>query len=436
MRNKILALLTVISSGILAQGNSPFSVHGPGDIFGSNFTTNYAQSGIGASTSYSNQINAINPASYSDIKFTVGEVGVISSTNSYQLNGSTDVSNHTNLSGFAFGFPLAKNLGMAFGISPYSKQNYSYFIEDQLPDLSAVKYVYEGNGGLNKVFLGTGYKVKGLSIGVNGQFMFGRLERTSKVFYDAADYGSIRFRNFTNVRGFSWNTGIQYEFDLNEELFAKIGGTYQIQANYNTESYEKSNYFYVTDTIDTNDEVAEDAEFNLSTFITDTENAPTEGSITLPQSIQSGITIGKKDNWTLSAEVALTSWENFVWGGEVTQMKNSQKYMLGGTYIPNIQALGKENYWKSIQYNWGMKYGMSQVVMNNEQLPEYGITLGLSLPLKKFKYETEKFGSMLNLSMGYMHRGNGSATSINEDYVTLNVSVTLNDKWFIKRKFN
>jgi hypothetical protein len=83
-----------------------------------------------------------------------------------------------------------------------------------------------------------------------------------------------------------------------------------------------------------------------------------------------------------------------------------------------------------------MKYGMSQVVMNNEQLPEYGITLGLSLPLKKFKYETEKFGSMLNLSMGYMHRGNGSATSINEDYVTLNVSVTLNDKWFIKRKFN
>ena len=43
---------------------------------------------------------------------------------------------------------------------------------------------------------------------------------------------------------------------------------------------------------------------------------------------------------------------------------------------------------------------------------------------------------MINLSVGYMHRGNGANSTINEDYLNLNLSITLNDKWFIKRKFN
>ncbi len=435
MKNNLIAVFTVLTIGLMGQGNSPFSMHGPGDVFGSNFNNNFSLAGIGASTSYTNQVNPLNPASYSDIKFTIGEVGVFSSTNKYQLNGISDTKNHTDLSGFTLGFPLKNNWGMAFGINPYSKQNYSYYISEQLSDLSNVQYVYEGNGGISNVFLGTGYKYKGISLGVNGTFLFGRLEQTSKVKYSNDEFKSVRFQDFSNVKGFGFNSGIQYETSLNEELFINLGASFTLQSDFNTSSYQKSNYFTVTEALNTNNETVI-AEFHETETITDTENVPSEGTITLPQNLQAGATIGEKDHWTLSAEFAFAEWENFALNSSVNELKNSQKFMIGGSIIPNTQALGKVNYWKTVKYNFGLKYGSSKIVYNGTQLPEYGINLGLSLPLRKFKYETETFSSMINLSLGYMHRGNGSASSINEDYVNLNLSITLNDKWFIKRKFN
>lgn len=435
MKNNLIAVFTVFTIGLMAQGNSPFSINGPGDVFGTNFNNNFSQAGIGASTKYHNQVNPLNPASYSAIKFTIGEIGVFSSTNIYQLNGISDTKNHTNLSGFTLGFPLGNNWGMAMGITPYSKQNYSYFIPVQLEDLSEVQYIYEGNGGLSNVFLGTGYKYKGISLGVNGTFLFGRLEETSKVRYNNDEFKSVRFQDFSNVKGFSWNTGVQYETDLNEELFITAGATYALQTEFSTSNHRKANYFSVTDIENSNGKVVS-AEFHETDYIINTENTPTEGTLTLPQNVQAGVTIGEQDHWTLSLEAAFSEWENYSLNSSENILKNSRKVILGGSIIPNIQAQGKSNYWKSIKYNFGLKYGLSEVVYKNEQLPEYGINIGFNLPLRKFKYETETFGSMVNISLGYMHRGNGAATSINEDYLNLNLSIILNDKWFIKRKFN
>ena len=71
---------------------------------------------------------------------------------------------------------------------------------------------------------------------------------------------------------------------------------------------------------------------------------------------------------------------------------------------------------------------------NGEELSEFGINFGLGMPLKKFKYQTENFGSSVFLSFGYLNRSN-SNLGLNENYLNINASVILNDKWFIKRKF-
>lgn len=438
MKYKIALIFAVVSTLSFGQGNSPFSMNGIGDIFGSNFSTNFSKSGIGASTAAKNQINPLNPASYSKIKFTLGEVGVFSSNNWYSQNGLTDSKNHTNLAGFGLGFPLANNWGMAFGLQPYSKQNYSFTINEQLSDLSNVDYLYEGSGGLSKVFLGTGYSIKNLSIGVNGSFLFGRLDQTSKVKYDNTEFKSVRFQNFTNVYGFGGNAGLQYELRVNEDLFAILGATYSLENGFiNTaKSYTKSNYFTVGDIVNTNNETVS-AEFHETEYIIDTETTPTEGSLTLPQSLQTGITIGKKGVWNLSAEYVYSNWSEMSLNNQPSLLGNAQKIIIGGYIIPNDQAIARENYWKSIQYNFGLNYGKSEVIFNGMQLPEYGINIGFGFPLRKFKYETEKFGSFVNIGFGYKHRGDNSiSSSFNEDYFNLNVSVTLNDKWFIKRKFN
>ena len=40
MKNNLIAVFTVFTIGLMAQGNSPFSINGPGDVFGTNFNNN------------------------------------------------------------------------------------------------------------------------------------------------------------------------------------------------------------------------------------------------------------------------------------------------------------------------------------------------------------------------------------------------------------
>ena len=78
-----LTLIIIVCSHIMlvSQGNSPFSQFGPGDFYESNFQSNFAKSGIGASNYSSNTLNPINPSSYSQLTLTTGETGLYSSTN-------------------------------------------------------------------------------------------------------------------------------------------------------------------------------------------------------------------------------------------------------------------------------------------------------------------------------------------------------------------
>jgi len=78
--------------------------------------------------------------------------------------------------------------------------------------------------------------------------------------------------------------------------------------------------------------------------------------------------------------------------------------------------------------------GNSGYFLNNSELQEFGINFAFGLPMKKFKYQTETFGSKVFLGFGYLNRSN-SDEGLYENYLNINASIILNDKWFIKRKF-
>lgn len=434
MKNKFLTyLLLIICTIVNGQGNSPFSQFGPGDFFQSNFQTNFARAGSGTSSISPNRINLLNPASFSQFSITTGETGIFSSTNFIKSNSTSTYHNFTNLSGFALGFPIAKKMGMAFGLTPLSKQNYSHSYSATLPDDSGVDYLYEGNGSLNKVFLGYGIELNNLSIGVSGLYVFGRLNDVTKAIYENSTSQNIRFQDYNSVSGFGINSGLQYRKDIGTDKYLNFGAFYELGNSYGTSSYSTANYFIIDEFNSLNNKPII-SEFHEAEFIIDTRDNPEKGTMVLPSTLQGGLSFGKTDNWETSLEYKFRGLSGYDLNGINGGLNNSNKVILSSKIIPNKKALGRENYWKTISYNIGIHGGNSGIVAQSEELNEIGINFGFGLPLKKFKYQTETFGSSVFLSFGYFNRSNNNL-GINENFLNINASVVLNDKWFIKRKF-
>ena len=436
MKHSVLLILFVfLYAKGFSQGNSPFSQFGPGDFYSSNFQTNFSRGGIGASSYSGNKLNPINPASYSQITLTTGESGIYSSTNFVTHGDKKSFFSVANLSSFGLGIPLKKGMGIAFGLAPYSKQNYEYSFSEIQSDNNPVEYVYSGDGGLSKIFIGYGLKLKGLSLGFNGNYIFGRLNEIHKVKYPTEDlliFNSLRIINYSNVNGFGFNTGLQYRIELPNENYFQTGGSFELGNKRSTINYKVGNYFN-EQTHATNPDLG-DVEIHRTENIIDTRDNPFNGEIILPSQIQLGISLGKYEKWETSLEFRQNNLSNFSINNEASNLRNRNTVIFGSRIVPNSKALGKSNYWKTITYNFGGFFGNSGYHINNNELKEFGINFALGFPMKKFKYQTETFGSKIFLGFGYSSRSN-YAEEFYENYLNINASIILNDKWFIKRKF-
>ncbi len=77
----------------------------------------------------------------------------------------------------------------------------------------------------------------------------------------------------------------------------------------------------------------------------------------------------------------------------------------------------------------GFRYNSSLVNINGEDVDEMAISFGCSLPLRK-SFSTLNFGIELG------RRGSDSNGLSQEQFIGLLIGVTVNDKWFIKRKYD
>jgi hypothetical protein len=100
---------------------------------------------------------------------------------------------------------------------------------------------------------------------------------------------------------------------------------------------------------------------------------------------------------------------------------------VGGYYIPNYKTFSK--YFSRIVYRGGFRYENTGLVINNTPIKDGALTLGLGMPLK---------GAFSNINIGFElgERGTKSAGLVSEQYMNFNVSLSLNDRWFVKRKYD
>jgi len=420
-----------------ATTSSPYSQYGLGLVTPQVLPQSNGMGDISVATNnYSGyyNINPLNPATYGKIGLTVIDVGIDGSTTTLNQLGQPSQSNgNFRLSHVAFAFPISKHSAFSFGLLPYSELGYNYettkknFGTTSPADTNAVNYIYSGQGGLSKAYLGYGFGIgKHLLLGANVSYIFGNLQQFSSTeIPDLVGTLDSRVENSYSIGGVNYDYGAQYtvDFTATQHLIFGYSASAGTQLN--------STYTNVVSQYDYDSSGNQNVPLDTLAY-TKTPNQ----KIQLPRISHYGLTFMNDNKFLIGAEYSTTNWSALTIGGVNQELQNDKTYNLGGQFTPNLNALS--NYWATIDYRLGFIYDQSYIDINDPanntttNIKSYALTFGLGLPLRPNVTSFYK----INFSAEVGRRGTLDNGLVRENYVNLHLSFTLNDRWFIKYKLD
>ncbi len=412
----------LIPLSLVAQNNtnSPYTRFGYGELADRSFGAGRAMGGIGVGLKSPDQINPMNPASYSciDSLTFIFDFGV-----SGQLSWFDDgINKQKNINGnieyIALQFPVHRRIAVSAGLLPYSYVGYRFGAVRSTEGGFEYMERYEGSGGLNDLYFGASIDIwkKRLSVGANVGYLFGRInhEQLSSIGGDT-EYNTIRDQ-VLDVRDVKLDFGIQYSHPIGKREEIVLGLTFSPKNSLNA-TYISSTY-----------KVAGGSGASEVLTADTTKNR----AFDLPNSFGAGLSYVNKDKLTLAADVLYETWDKASYNDSKDEFKNRFRVAAGGEYIPNYQ---NRNFFNRVKYRVGAHFSNSYLCINNTDdvaykgngYKEYGVSLGLGLPLIDNR-------SMINVAFEYTKIHPSGVNMIDEQYFRFTVNYTFNEMWFWKKK--
>jgi len=417
---------------------SPYSFYGIGSLKFKGTVENRSMGGLSFYTD-SIHMNLRNPAGYAGnnlemfgnesrpVKFTVG--GTHSSIDLKSTN-STDKTSSTTFDYLALSVPVGK-FGFGFGLLPFTSVGYKL---ESINDSGNISNRFNGQGGVNKAFLGLGYQVTNeLSIGIDAHYNFGNIQNSTVEFRYDDDGVPVQYQSRENNRsdlsGLNLNLGVSYKRMLTEKLELVSGFTFTPESNL-TSKNERS-----FSTINTTSSSLQ--EFVFNTIDVDLESLSLlETDLIMPSKFSIGAGIGQPRKWFAGAEYASQKTSNFSNpfynftdenGLPINTYEDASRFSLGGFFIPQYNSF--TSYFKRATYRAGLRYEKTGLNINNESINEFGISFGVGLPVGN---------GISNANLGFEigQRGTTNSNLIQENFINFQLSLSLNDRWFVKRKYD
>ena len=429
-----IVLLALAAFNMHAQEGttSPYSFYGIGSLKFKGTTENRSMGGLSI-YSDSIHVNLRNPASYGGkniigynnesrpIKFTVG--GSHSNTTLNTSSNSQEASAST-FDYLALSIPIGK-LGVGFGLMPYTSVGYKL---ESLDDSGVQTHRYKGEGGVNKAFLGLGYLVaKDLKVGIDASYNFGNIQNSAIEFLYTDDGELIQYQsresNRSDISGLNYNFGVTYTPMISEKLQLTTALTYSPQSEL-TSNNERTIATIVINPSSGQEFPVNDIEQDLEA------NGLKTTTLILPSKLAFGAGIGQPRKWFVGAEYTSLKTSNFsnpIFSIDNATFEDASEIAFGGFYIPQYTSFNK--YWKRMVYRAGMRVENTGLKINNEPIKEFGISFGVGIPIGR-AFSNANFG------FEFGKRGTTDQNLIKENFVNFQLSLSLNDRWFEKRKFN
>ena len=400
--------------------NSPYTRFGLGEISQQGFGMSRGMGGTSIAHKFNNQINYLNPASYSSqdtlsfiLDFGVnGEIRVLSSQ--YEEVRLKDF----NMEHVAIGFPLTRWWGASIGILPYSRIGYNMMLEGTFSQVEDVYRVYyEGNGNLNRFYFGSSVRLgKHLAIGANLSYVFGTYERNKRVLLPREGSAETMYINKTAIGDLMFNFGIQGFVKSPRGSGLILGATLDNRTELKGEfsSLLINRYALKIDTM---------------------KNEVQKGEITIPMRLGAGMLYSYKDKLLIAIDYTSQNWSKARFFGEADSLTASSSLRFGMQCTPvAVSEVKRAPYWQRISLRAGGYYNQTYLNINGRQLEDYGMTFGIGIPWKNERNLLTKTSFNISYQLGW--QGSLENGLVKEKYHVFSVGFTLYDFWFIKPKYD
>ena len=423
-----------------SQENSPYSRYGLGDLAPNHNIFTRGMGGITAGVVDYQSINFVNPATLASVTNTIFDIGAEADFRTLKSINPVKKFNSANslFSYLQLAFPLTtekmrkKDItwGMSFGLKPVSKINYKIESRTRLAGIDSLYTLYEGNGGLNHAFVGTGIKIKNVSFGINAGYMFGSKDySTRKIFVnDTVQYYKSNTANQTTIGGLFINGGLQYEAVLNKDKKNESPKVLRFGAYGNLQQKLNAKRDDIVETFNYDDNTAD---FRIDSVY---EKKNLKGTVEYPSTLGIGFSY-TDEHWLFGADYEISKWSNYRYYGQTDQVQNNWAIRIGGQYYPAKVGTPVKKYFNFVKYRAGFFYGPDYVKTNSSR-PEYGFTLGTGMPLtslQRLSYTGEYV--VLNTALEIGGRGD-KKTNLRENMVRFSIGVSMNARWFRKLKYD
>lgn len=433
IKKLVLVFVTIFTLQINAQEGtaSPYSFYGIGSSKFKGTVENRSMGGLSIYTD-SVHVNLRNPASYAGrnlqvwnnenrpVKFSVG--GSHSSVNlkSETSKGSTA---STTFDYLAINVPMGK-FGFGISLMPFTSVGYKLESTNENGNLTNR---FSGKGGVNKAVFGIGYQIsKTFSIGVDAQYNFGSIENSAIIYRFDNDNTPIsnqsKESNRSDLSGLNINLGLSYKGMLTDKLEFVSGITYTPESTLTSKNVRELSTIITT---------SSGLEAPISTISVDLESLNLEEvDLLIPSKFSFGAGLGAPRKWFVGAEYETqktSEFSNPLYNIGDATYEDASRISVGGFFIPQYNSY--TSYFKRVVYRAGFRQEKTGLNINGESVNEFGMSFGVGIPLR---------GGLSSANLGFEvgKRGTTNSNLIQENFINLHISLSLNDRWFEKRKYN
>ncbi|MBR1793112.1 MAG: hypothetical protein IJ764_05675 [Bacteroidales bacterium] len=435
-----LPLILMSQNGV----NSPFSQYGlsQNKLPGSTpFAA--AMGGVVYSRASNNYVNPFNPASYASIQKESFVFDISMSLDNTHLTGGNQTSNSFDgaLSSLAVAFPLTNWWKTSLGLLPYSTTKYETVVQQSVTGTSQlVRNVYDGTGGISQVYWGNGFNIIGgdegkptLQAGFNLNYLYGNVSRAITYDFVGSDtsyYQDTRRQKNTRVSNVTFDIGLLYRQPLNEKYTLTAAVTCKLPQTLTVKD-ESLIYTFIT---------TSGTEHFLDTiFPARGESSKYDSKMKQPMGIGVGLAIERNHRWEVAVDAYYAEHSGMkyeeglshpIFGNSGLQYKSNCRIAIGGGWLGNPEAvryIGRMGLTGGIHYEKGkLSLDVSQTG-NTETLDEWGVGMGITFPMRKGR-------SQFVLSCAYTNFG--ETDLLCTETFSIGFTLSSNERWFVKRKYN
>ena len=409
MKIKNFLFLILFPLIVFAEGGSPYSRIGLGDLYYSYSARRASFGGLGAAVFDRMNVGNYNPASWTRINMARFETGVNiesfftkeQSTNSFYSNAF--------FSGFILGVPIQKDYGISLvmGLVPYSRVKLNVSEEYQAYD-----FTFAGDGNVTKLFIGGSYSLPfDFNFGASLDYYIGTINYYSDIIFHDANIRDAEYDTRHKISGIGGTFGfisnnLSKSFGINVVEDLRLGAVLSLAGNMDTDT---SLYKIIYSG-------------NKSAVIsTDTL---TEGKTTtnIPFRLGAGIsfTSGK---YLFLLDYLYQPWSDYTFNGIKNEdLRNLNKIFAGFEY--QFTGESSAGFWEQMIYRAGVSYESSQYRINGKGINQFSVSAGVAFPLE--------YGSTIDLAIEYGMRGTTQMNLMKENLFKFTASFNFGELWFYR----